>query len=182
MTAGPPISNPSVTAASQTTSQTTSQKTGQPQESESTGGGYLRVASGALVTLIVLFLVLYAVRAVYLHFATRNSRLLPLVEEIQNDIKAVNDQKAKTGWEVNEAEVEVNFVVSASTETSTDIKAASGTVGAEQENAGRLLLTLHPVGAPASTESGSSKLLSEPMIEKHSTLKSKASPKDKKGP
>ncbi|HTU35080.1 MAG TPA: hypothetical protein VMF66_14860 [Candidatus Acidoferrum sp.] len=144
--------------------------------------GLLRVLLVAIAFLVVLFLAGYAAQALYLTFGKKKSRLQPLVEEIQKDIKAVNDQKAKTGWEVNEAEVEVNFVVTASNETSADIKTATETVGAEQENAGRLVLRLHPVGAAADTQpipiSGE---LTDSMIEKHSTLKSKTSPKDKKG-
>jgi len=138
----------------------------------------MQYAIACVAGMLFLFLVVYAIRSVYIHYATRNSELLPLVNEIQKDIKAINDKKVMTGWEVTDAEVEVNFVVAASTETTADIKAASGTVGTERQNAGRLLLKLHPLGAPASNEAGT-EFRSEPIIEKHSLLK-KGGSKEKK--
>jgi hypothetical protein len=102
-----------------------------------------KIAVSALAGLLLWSLVLYGFVSIVHWWRTRDSRLANLVVEIQRNIQQIDAEKSKTGWEVEGAEVEVNFVIKESTENKTELKASSGTLGFERENTGRLLLKLH---------------------------------------
>jgi hypothetical protein len=110
----------------------------------------VKVAGLALATLLFWFLVIYGIASIVHWWRTRDSRLANLVVEIQRNIQQIDSRKSETGWEVEGAEVEVNFVIKESTENKTELKASSGTFGTERENTGRLLLKLHR--APSAEE------------------------------
>ena len=102
-------------------------------------------AVAALGCLVVLIVLGFGVRSLFHWFYTKDTGLPSLVTSIQNDIKTIDSKKGETGWEVEEAEVEVNFVVKDSSNNKTDLKAVTSEIGSEREDSHRLLLKLHRV-------------------------------------
>jgi hypothetical protein len=108
-------------------------------------------------TLVFISMLGYGIVSAIHWYQTKDATLANLVKQVQADIKEIDANNSD--WKVEEAEVELNFVVKDATTTSVDLKAAGGEIGTEKENSHRLVLKLRRVrprseGAANSADTG----------------------------
>jgi hypothetical protein len=112
-----------------------------------------------MVLAVPVFLILcgFGLRALYHWIYSPDMSLPSLVEKVRGDIKAIEEGNSTSGWEVEEAEIEVNFIAKDTSAHTTELKATTSEVGSERENSHRLLLKLRrkPTGNPASKSNAS---------------------------
>lgn len=123
-----------------------------------------------MVLAVPVFLILcgFSLRALYHWIYSPDMSLPSLVEKVRGDIKKIEESNSTSGWEVEEAEIEVNFIAKDTSGHTTELKATTSEIGSERENSHRLLLKLHrkPAGDAAS-KSNVSPTTSEPPKAAH---------------
>ena len=66
-----------------------------------------------------------------------------LVEQVQGDLKKIEDESKDSQWKVQDVELEVNFVTKVGTNNKADLVAVSNDVATEHQDTHRLMLKLH---------------------------------------
>jgi hypothetical protein len=124
---------------------------------------YLLGTVGLLVLLMFFF---FGLRSLSHFLATKDSKLLSVLNQLQHDVGELDSKRDTTGWEITEAEVEINFVATDKSDTEADIKAVGGRAESERTDSNRLVVKLRRV--PVNTSP-----TSEPATNPSSPVKKK---------
>jgi hypothetical protein len=69
--------------------------------------------------------------------------VIGLVDQVQHDLKQIDDTSKDSQWKVQDVELEVNFITKVGADSKANLVAVSNDVSTEHQNTHRLTLKLH---------------------------------------